>query len=83
MAEATAQQEAKTEEASEQAKAPEPAYLTLWFDDRGDLKFKSTGLTLYAIIGVLRAAVRRFEGNLGAAQKEPANIEPPQASQPG
>ena len=52
---------------------PKLTYLTMWFDDKGDLKFKAEGVDIYAIVGILRAATLKFEKMLaGLAPSVPA-----------
>ena len=47
---------------------PEPQYLTVWFDEKGDLKFEAKGFSIYMIVAVLRAATLRFEAVLAGNQ---------------
>ncbi len=51
---------------------PKVTYLTMWFDEKGDLKFKAEGVDIYAIVGILRAATLKFEKMLaGLAPSAP------------
>ena len=57
-------------------KKVEVVYLTLWFDPQGNLQLKGEGMSTYTIIGVLKAALNRFEGVLAAqAPKEPVQVK--------
>jgi len=61
--------------------APEPkpkaTYITMWFDEKGDLKFKAEGVDIYAIVGILRAATLKFEKMLaGLAPSAPEKTGP-------
>lgn len=51
---------------------PKPVYVTLWFDDKGNLEAKAEGLNIYAVLGVLRAGTLKFEKLLsGSAPSAP------------
>jgi hypothetical protein len=38
-----------------------PSYVTLWFDEQGNLECKAEGLNIYSVLGVLRAGALKFE----------------------
>lgn len=83
MAEAIAKEQVPSApEESVKSKA-EPSFITLWLDEKGDLKFKGNGLTIFSIVGILRAATMKFERALQGDNNHAPIPEPPAASQPG
>ena len=50
-------------------------YLTLRFDENGDLKSEYVGMNLFTLIGILRAATLKFESLMTTAKKASPRVE--------
>lgn len=59
--------------------APKPvdSFLTMWFDETGSLQFKSENISVYAALGILRAATLLYEAKLQfTPTNPPAKVTP-------
>jgi hypothetical protein len=56
---------------AEDAKPEQEQYLKLWFGQDGLLQLKGEGLSVYSILGILRAATLRFESQIAHNGSEP------------
>jgi hypothetical protein len=57
---------------------PKESFVKVFFDEQGNLKLASEGLTVYAIIGVLRSTLSAIEDKL-AQDRSPVPAPAPKA----